>query len=192
LNRLRIVVTGNNKAGKSCLINTILESEILYSNEDSATEFVLIIKPTKNKPPELWNCDLYTKTLSNAAYITYFNKIGDVIATGYENVKAYIKEANLKLKKGKEEKSYYILECEMPIFNSLPDEIFNMIEVIDCPGLNNQDRKKLREDMIKTLFSSLVCFFYITKVGSYETDSEYISFKTILEESQNLGVLKEE
>jgi hypothetical protein len=194
LNRLRIVITGNNKSGKSCLINTILESEILYSNEESATESVLIIKPVRNKQPTLWRCKMNTETLTNASYITYFDKLDeDVLATGYLEVKKFIKEINIKIKKqNSKEQLYYILEHEIPIFNELPDEIFNMIELIDCPGLNNHERKKIRREMIPALFSSLVCFLYVTKIDSYQTDSEYKSFNDIMSESIRYGVLQEE
>jgi hypothetical protein len=195
LNRLRFVITGNNKSGKSCLINTILESEILYSNEDSATESVLIIKPVRNKQPTLWRCKLNKILLKNASYITYFEKVdGEVaLATGHQEVKFFIKDINIQMKKqGSNEDFYYILEHEIPIFNGLNDEVFNMVELIDCPGLNNHERQKLRKNMIPALFSSLVCFLYVTKIDSYENDSEYKSFEDIMKQSKDYGVLKEE
>jgi hypothetical protein len=193
LNRLRIVVTGNNKAGKSCLINTILESEILYSDEESATEFILVIKPVNKETPTLWKCNPNTIHLSDAREITYFEKVGnEPIANGLYEVKKLMKEINLKIREGANEHLYYILECEIPIFKGLPADIFNLIEIIDSPGRNNHKRSYFRRDMIPKLFSSLVCFIYVTKVDSYETDSDHETFKHTLEESKRYGVLGEE
>jgi hypothetical protein len=192
LSRLRIVVIGNNKTGKSYLINAILEAEILHSDEDSATEFVLIIKPAKNEIPTLWKCVPNPIKLSDGREITHFEE-KEKIAEGLYEVKNLMKKINKDIMgEGANELKYYLLKCEIPIFNGLSEDIFKLVEIIDSPGKNNYERSDFRINMMPKLFSSLVGFIYVTKIDSYRTDPDYQSFIDTLTKSKLHGVLGEE
>jgi hypothetical protein len=185
---LRIPILGVIKAGKSSLINSLLRCDILEIGPTIATKFLLIIRYSEDTTPTLWNCNLRKKDLINDSYVTAFETEGsEPVAVGVQNIKSYIKYKNeqMTIKADDEDADldssfFMMLKINIPFLDSLTPEQRDIVEIMDCPGLNDSKARLLDKLLLKSILSPYNTFLYIIKTDTCESKENEQTFIDVI------------
>jgi ribosome biogenesis GTPase A len=183
---LRIPILGVIKAGKSSLINSLLQCDILEIAPVIATKFVLIIRYSEDKKPSLYNCTPYKNDKLKENYVTQFNTEGDPVARGVVDIKNFIKTKNGQMKdvaddeNAKIDSFFMMLKIKIPFLEGLPGELRDYVELIDCPGLNDAKARLLDRELLRSILSSYNSFLYVIKPDTSESKENQQTFNNIL------------
>jgi len=145
INRFTIAVMSTISAGKSSLLNYILNlKNILQIGEKITTKFCLIIRHNKNYK----NGKIFNVKIEKRAEINKYNFIkGDEIE---EEPKIFIEKRNKKIEmiQNESKDTYYdpelyfaILEIDTGLFEGEFEKYSSLVEFIDLPGLNEVGAK---------------------------------------------------
>jgi hypothetical protein len=183
---LRIPILGVIKAGKSSLINSLLHSEILEIGPIIATKFLLIIRYTDQKSPSLYHCKSRRSDILNESYVTVFETEGEPVAQGILDIKNYIKSKNEEMiEKADDEAAeldsfFMILKMRVPFLERLPKELRDIVELMDCPGLNDAKARLLDKELLRNVLSPYNSFLYVIKPDTSESKENRQTFNNIL------------
>ena len=171
--KIRLLFFSSKKSGKSSLINTIIGSNFLPTNNQSNIN--IIIKHSLNET-ELFKCECIINNENNFNEFPFENqkienyfyfKISDKSIAKNQDVKLKIKElnnSNLDLKD-----SFYVLKTNLKYFDMIQfnENVADKIEIIDLSSkFFNLDFNK-NDEIINSLISFSDVFIYVDSYENY-------------------------
>ena len=199
ITRFQIPIIGIVSAGKSTLLNYLLElKNFLETGEDITTRFLCIIRHNKNyKYPVISNLTIENRDKYKYNFIKNQKKEEE-----YEMDNNYIKQHNIFLCSQEVEKvdieDYFLLiEVDIPFFHGQFEKYADLIEFIDIPGLNeNQENKRQNienETHYNNSYTSQIIPFiqpnYLFSLFIFKTDFDKIDTKRVIKGFQDVDYL---
>ena len=199
ITRFQIPIIGIVSAGKSTLLNYLLElKNFLETGEDITTRFLCIIRHNKNyKYPVISNLTIENRDNYKYNFIKNQKKEEE-----YEMDNNYIKQHNIFLCSQEVEKvdieDYFLLiEVDIPFFHGQFEKYADLIEFIDIPGLNeNKENKRQNienEDHYNNSYTSQIIPFiqpnYLFSLFIFKTDFDKIDTKRVIKGFQDVDYL---
>jgi len=138
--KLRIPVVGCYNAGKSSIINSFIGEDLLPVESKENTKEIIFIRYKNIQNPRLIKSNLKKE---NYGYIRYYLEIDKNFNPihGREKIRLFLQSKNDNkedINKYNSNDSFYILETKIDLLDKLElsEDIKEMIEFIDIPGLN--------------------------------------------------------
>ena len=144
--KLRIPFLGCYNAGKSSVINSFIGSDLLPIENDECTKAIVFIRYKKINDPCLYKAELIKENYGlNRYYLQRNNSFYPI--HGLQKIKEFLQSKNDNKKNNKyinyiEDKDlFFVIETRIKLLDDLelPEEIKNIIEFIDIPGLNTNN-----------------------------------------------------
>lgn len=197
LKNFRFPIFGLAKAGKSTILNSLIGMSLLEEGSGITTKFACIIKHHESDVPCLWSAELKSEDFKNngkrSKYKRYVQK--DKLAEGIDKIKEYITRKNETMahENNKITANYFlILKCKMPFLEGVDNELKEQLELIDMPGLNDQE-EIFRIKLMPTITKRSTSFIYAMKNESINTNDDKDILgelkKVITEKNKNMNLI---
>ena len=197
LNRFCIPIIGECNSGKTTFMNYLLhQKDLLETDQDINTRFILIIRHDPSLPfPKIYETKLkirdsiyyeYGDEKGNYEKILYNFEEGEEIQK--DNIKNYIKKKNEKLKnKNTELINYFlIMKINIPIFNKPKFAPYaNLFDLMDVPGLNDNNKTYLNELLPLFVYNIAFCFFIFDSTQYSISNKTYNNVTSLFKENEN-------
>jgi len=138
--KLRIPVVGCYNSGKTSIINSFIGDDLLPVESIENTKEIIFIRYDNSTNPKLIKSNLKKENFGYNRYYLERDKNFNPIH-GKDRIKNFLQAKNNIRKDNNEynsNDSFYVIETKIDLLNKLElsEEIKNMIEFIDIPGLN--------------------------------------------------------